>query len=214
MTALHLVALVYLFFIHFFTTFVQSLSRTPHHIMGFSQLALLACLTVAEAATTPRFHSLQPVRRADDSLPAIFGSNGTTTLKGTTSSPDVVILDYGANVEGHPTFEVLSATGDTSGLEITYSETRAVLDAFYTVSLTPHVILELILIHYAERWSDRLGRSYGHLQSQSVQCHWAHDTYQSPHSGRLQIPEAQPLDNRRAGLEERRCEAYNREHTP
>ncbi|KAI4614875.1 hypothetical protein J4E80_006379 [Alternaria sp. BMP 0032] len=100
--------------------------------MGFSQLALLACLTVAEAATTPRSQSLHPVRRANDSLSAIFGSNGTTTLKGTTTAPGVVVLDYGANVEGHPTFEVLSATGDTSGLEITYSETRAVLDSFYT----------------------------------------------------------------------------------
>ncbi|KAI4660291.1 uncharacterized protein J4E78_004992 [Alternaria triticimaculans] len=100
--------------------------------MGFSQLALLACLTVAEAATTPRSQSLHLVHRANDSLPAIFGSNGTTTLKGTTTTPGVVVLDYGANVEGRPTFEVLSATGDTSGLEITYSETRAVLDSFYT----------------------------------------------------------------------------------
>ena len=108
--------------------------------MGFSQLALLACLTVAEAATTPRSQSLHPVQRANDSLPAIFGSNDTTTLRGTTTAPGVVVLDYGANVEGHPTFEVLSATGDTSGLEITYSETRAVLDSFYTVSLTTQVL--------------------------------------------------------------------------
>jgi len=108
--------------------------------MGFSQIALLACLTVAEAAATPRSQPLHPVHQANDSLPAIFGSNDTTTLKGTAAAPGVIILDYGANVEGHPTFEVLSATGDTSGLEITYSETRAVLDSFYTVSLTPQVL--------------------------------------------------------------------------
>ena len=108
--------------------------------MGFSQLALLACLTVAEAAIIPSSRSLHPVQRANDSLPAIFGSNDTITLKGTTTAPGVVVLDYGANVEGHPTFEVLSAAGDTSGLEITYSETKAVLDSFYTVSLTPQVL--------------------------------------------------------------------------
>ncbi|KAH8707656.1 glycoside hydrolase family 78 protein [Phaeosphaeriaceae sp. PMI808] len=61
----------------------------------------------------------------------IVGSNGTVTIKGTTTVPGVVVLDYGANVEGHPTFQALSATGDTSGLEITYSESKAVLDSFY-----------------------------------------------------------------------------------
>jgi hypothetical protein len=111
-----------------------------HHIMGLSQLALLACLTVAEAATVSSSQSLHPVRRVNDSLPPIFGSTNITTLKGNTTAPGVVIFDYGANVEGHPTFEVLSAAGDTSGLEITYSETKAVLDSFYTVSLTLQVL--------------------------------------------------------------------------
>jgi hypothetical protein len=31
-------------------------------------------------------------------------------------------------VEGFPTFEVVSASGDTSGLEVTYSETLGVLE--------------------------------------------------------------------------------------
>jgi hypothetical protein len=104
--------------------------------MGFSRLALLACLAAVEASTRPCSRSLHLARKATDSLLAIFGSNDTTTLKGTTTVPGVVVLDYGANVEGHPTFEVISATGDTSGLEITYSETRAVLDSFYMASLT------------------------------------------------------------------------------
>jgi len=104
--------------------------------MHISKLALLAFLTTAEAAAGPSSRSLYPVRQANDSLPAIFGSNDTVTLKGNTTASGVVVFDYGVNVEGHPTFEVLSATGDTSGLEITYSETKAVLDNFYTVSLT------------------------------------------------------------------------------
>lgn len=46
----------------------------------------------------------------------------------------MTVLDYGANVEGYPTFQVFSATGDTSGLEITYSESRELIDSFYVVS--------------------------------------------------------------------------------
>jgi len=107
--------------------------------MGFNELVLLACLTVAEAVTRPGSRSVHPVRQANDSLLAIFGSNGTFSLNGTTTAPGVIVLDYGANVEGHPTFEVLSAAGDTSRLEITYSETKAVLDSFYMVSYTLQV---------------------------------------------------------------------------
>jgi hypothetical protein len=58
----------------------------------------------------------------------IFGSNHTITLNGNSSPSSVTILDYGGNVEGFPTFEVVSASGDTSGLEVTYSETLEVLE--------------------------------------------------------------------------------------
>jgi hypothetical protein len=57
-----------------------------------------------------------------------FGSNHTITLNGNSSSSSATILDYGGNVEGFPTFEVVSASGDTSGLEVTYSETLGVLE--------------------------------------------------------------------------------------
>lgn len=60
----------------------------------------------------------------------ILGSNGTVNLDGSASSPAIVILDYGQDVEGFPTFEVVSASGDTSRLEITYSETRIILDSY------------------------------------------------------------------------------------
>jgi hypothetical protein len=58
----------------------------------------------------------------------IFGSNHTITLNGNSPPSSVTILDYGGNVEGFPTFEVVSASGDTSGLEVTYSETLGVLE--------------------------------------------------------------------------------------
>jgi hypothetical protein len=110
--------------------------------MRFSTPALLAYLTAAEAAAARSFQSRQPVQQYNhtcqgiDSLTPIFGSNDTITIKGTTTTPGVVVLDYGANVEGHPTFQILSATGDTSQLEITYSESRTVLDSFYMVSIS------------------------------------------------------------------------------
>jgi hypothetical protein len=64
-----------------------------------------------------------------------------TILKGTNVTPGVIVLDYGANVEGHPTFQVISAAGDTSVLEVTYSETKAVLNSFYMVSASPPILL-------------------------------------------------------------------------
>lgn len=109
--------------------------------MKHHKSAPLVCLTAAGSAAVQPFQSRQAVRQyslpyqANDSLAAIFGSNGTVTIKGTPTAPGVVVLDYGANVEGHPTFQVLSATGDTSGLEITYSEIKAVLDNFYMVGV-------------------------------------------------------------------------------
>lgn len=64
----------------------------------------------------------------------IFGSNGTITLKGNATTPAVVLLDYGHNVEGFPTFEVISTSGDVSGFKIRYSETKAVLESNPNVS--------------------------------------------------------------------------------
>ncbi|KAK2007886.1 alpha-L-rhamnosidase [Colletotrichum eremochloae] len=60
----------------------------------------------------------------------LFGSNDTTTLVSDGTAPAVVILDYGQNVEGHPTFEVVSVSGDTSGLEITYAESETALSSY------------------------------------------------------------------------------------
>ncbi|KAL1656218.1 hypothetical protein SLS61_001291 [Didymella pomorum] len=59
----------------------------------------------------------------------IFGSNGTITLKGNSTTPTVILLDYGHNVEGFPTFEIVSASGNVSGFKIRYSETKAVLES-------------------------------------------------------------------------------------
>ncbi|KAH9895388.1 Six-hairpin glycosidase-like protein [Xylariomycetidae sp. FL2044] len=55
---------------------------------------------------------------------------GLASLEMNGSEPAVVVLDYGQNVEGIPTFEIISQEGDTSKFEITYSETKAGLDLY------------------------------------------------------------------------------------
>jgi hypothetical protein len=111
--------------------------------MKISKPALLVFCTTAEAATTGVLHSKPYVQRYEQrnsSLSVILGSNDTIILQGNATNPSVVVLDYKANVEGLPTFEVVSATGDTSRLEITYSETKTVLENFYMVSILAHKV--------------------------------------------------------------------------
>jgi hypothetical protein len=64
----------------------------------------------------------------------ISGSDGVQTLKANATS-SVVILDYGHEVEGIPSFEVLSHQGDTSLFEISYAESLASFSQ-YMVCLT------------------------------------------------------------------------------
>jgi hypothetical protein len=54
----------------------------------------------------------------------ISGSNGVQTLNASAAG-SIVILDYGHEVEGVPSFEVLSHQGDTSLFEISYAESLA-----------------------------------------------------------------------------------------
>lgn len=65
----------------------------------------------------------------DNTSGVIYGSDAAVTLQGNSSSHSSIVLDYGANVEGFPTFEVVSVSGDVSGFQIRYSETKAILDS-------------------------------------------------------------------------------------
>lgn len=51
-----------------------------------------------------------------------YASEETITLKSDGITHDVQILDFGGNVEGYPTFEVVSASGDTSAFEVSFAE--------------------------------------------------------------------------------------------
>ncbi|KAL3482981.1 Six-hairpin glycosidase [Aspergillus germanicus] len=71
--------------------------------------------------------------------PISFSANGNDftasdaniiTLSSDGSTPSVVVLDYGRNVEGHPTFKVVRRTGDTSAFEMSYAECQSSLDSY------------------------------------------------------------------------------------
>ncbi|RAQ52945.1 alpha-L-rhamnosidase C [Aspergillus flavus] len=67
--------------------------------------------------------------RISEGTPMVFDEGTLIKLSSNGSTPSVVILDYGRNVEGYATFHVSKRSGDTSAFEMTYSETRALLDS-------------------------------------------------------------------------------------
>ncbi|KAH8586785.1 glycoside hydrolase family 78 protein [Bisporella sp. PMI_857] len=83
-----------------------------------------ALITSSQHTTTPKAQAI-----SNDSN-FTTSTNDVTILSGISGTPGIAILDYGYVVEGIPAFEVLRICGDTSVLEITYSETRAALDIY------------------------------------------------------------------------------------
>jgi hypothetical protein len=70
--------------------------------------------------------------------------NGTFyNLSSDGSRPSIIILVYGKDVEGIPTFRASQRQGDTSRFEITYSESRSLLDSFMVGSFCVSIILML-----------------------------------------------------------------------
>lgn len=95
-------------------------------------LALLAHSIACEAFYTT---SSQPTYQPETYTLAASGPvplNNATVYKLSSdgSSPAIVILDYGKNVEGYATFEVTQQSGNTSIFEMSYGETREALDVY------------------------------------------------------------------------------------
>jgi hypothetical protein len=96
-------------------------------MIGLISLGLPAIATAA--VTQTHLHPPQ----TDASL--ITAQDGPIVLSSTTTEGGILVLDYGANVEGIPSFEVIHATGDTRVFEITYSESKAGLDLYMVCRL-------------------------------------------------------------------------------
>ncbi|KAF4994552.1 hypothetical protein FDECE_13075 [Fusarium decemcellulare] len=80
------------------------------------------------AAPPPTVPISQQIQDENTSL--ILGRVDPTTISSDGSSPGILVIDYGHNVEGFPTFEVLKAEGNTSILEVTYGESKAALSQY------------------------------------------------------------------------------------
>lgn len=87
------------------------------------KLAIFSSLARCVALTQPVAYS------SDGNHFTAIGSDDFT-LSSDGKTPGVVILDYGRNVEGLPTFEVVSRTGDASGFEMSYAECQLALDSY------------------------------------------------------------------------------------
>lgn len=104
-------------------------------------LPSLALVALAQARTITR---QQPVSARDDASNFITSTSNITTLDAANGSLAVVILDHDWNVDGIPTFEVVSQEGDTSTFEITYAESSAALNT-YMVSTRSITYVSVIL---------------------------------------------------------------------
>ncbi|RSM12320.1 hypothetical protein CEP52_002533 [Fusarium oligoseptatum] len=83
-------------------------------------LLLTATLALLQAHST--LAGIVKGRTNQDSF--VYATKGTISISSDGTDPDILILDYGQNVEGHPTFEVVSTSGDVSGFELTFAESK------------------------------------------------------------------------------------------
>ncbi len=65
-----------------------------------------------------------------------YASTKTITLKSDGNTPDVQVVDFGQDYEGHPTFEVVSASGNTSVFEVSYAEGYTAFDSYMVRGLS------------------------------------------------------------------------------
>ncbi|KAF7714833.1 Alpha-L-rhamnosidase [Penicillium ucsense] len=78
------------------------------------------------------FPEYQPLMMTSDakSKPKPIKPNKSFKLSSDGKTPGVVVLDYGKDVEGYATFHVTKRSGNTSVFEMSYSESRALLDEY------------------------------------------------------------------------------------
>lgn len=91
---------------------------------------LLAFIGLADSST-PAYRQLTFTDSTKSGI--VVNESHVSKLRSDGITPSVIILDYGKDVEGYPTFNVLRRSEKTSVFEISYSETRAMLN-FYMVS--------------------------------------------------------------------------------
>jgi hypothetical protein len=93
----------------------STICRPPTHATTSTMLTLLSFVSLATFAVANAPCNSSETRHVKFST----GSDDIQTLNATSS---IIVLDYGHEVEGIPSFEVLNHQGDTSLFEISYAE--------------------------------------------------------------------------------------------
>lgn len=107
--------------------------------MAAIALQLICAALLAVGESRPHANPGQTLPRSGAvSSGIITSTNETTILTAKVGEPAIVTLDYGHSIEGIPTFEVVSAEGDTSVFEITYAESLAALSIYMVRLATPN----------------------------------------------------------------------------
>jgi len=114
---------------HILDLYLPYIRRAYKMRLKYHAASLLASIGLADSCTP----AYRPVAYADSTGAGIaVNENHALKLSSDGIAPSVIILDYGKDVEGYPTFNVTRRSGNTSAFEMSYSETRAMLDS-YTV---------------------------------------------------------------------------------
>lgn len=128
-----LFSIINLFGYHLYLVFAHI-----HSMKAMHALALLGHILLCKALySSPRQPAYEPITYSS-TIDNIVPVNNATVYKLSSngSSPAIIVLDYGQDVEGYATFEVVGQSGNTSVFEMTYGETRAVLDLYMVGSRT------------------------------------------------------------------------------
>ncbi|KAH9896385.1 Six-hairpin glycosidase-like protein [Xylariomycetidae sp. FL2044] len=98
---------------------IVTMPSVPGSLSGTLLRAVLLATTLFRGAVS------------QDAAEILYGSEELISLNATSDHHAVTVVDYGLLVEGFPTFEVIAASGDTSKLEVTYSEYEGALDSYH-----------------------------------------------------------------------------------
>jgi hypothetical protein len=94
------------------------------------RLVTLGLSTLAYGASPLDVRGNANSHKLQKSVDLTVAQDGPITLVGTATEPGIIVLDYGVEIEGIPSFDVVEITGHEAVLEITYSETSAALNLY------------------------------------------------------------------------------------
>jgi hypothetical protein len=101
---------------------------------------VLGGLLYARAGLAYLLPSYEPLTYTGSNGSSFPAKNGTVLkLSSDGETPSVLVLDYGRSIEGYATFEVIRSSGNTTVFEMSYSETRALLDNYMVSEIWKHL---------------------------------------------------------------------------